>query len=758
LIGQTISHYRILQELGRGGMGVVYKAEDVRLQRPVALKFLSEELSKGPEALAMFRREARAASAINHPNICTVHDIGEHEGRQFIVMEFLEGQTLRSRIAAGALDLQHASQIGVQIADALAASHARAIVHRDIKPANIFTLERGTVKLLDFGLAKLVAPAGDYATTASTKQIMGTLPYMPPEQLRGEAADVRSDIWALGVVLYEMISGDLPFHGQNSFILGSAILQQKPTPFSARVPASLRNIILKCLAKDPKERYQLASEVRAALEALQQAKPDAAEPRIRRTGRIRPQHPRVRSLAVLPLENLSANSEEDFFADGMTDALITTLAQIRSLRVISRTSVMRYKGARKPLIEIGRELNVDAVVEGTVMRSGERVRVGAQLIHASTDTHLWAKTYAGELRDVLSLQSELAEAIAHEIEIELTPQEQARFAAARPVDPEAYEAYLQGRYHWTKRSPDALRKAVDYLRRAVAKDPTCSLFYAGLADAYRDQGWDLFAVAPPSEVYPKAKDAARRAIELDANCAEAHAALAWCATGYDWDWITAEREFKLAIELKPAYSFVHIWYSHFLKVMGRDEESFAESKRALECDPLGLVLMMHMGWYYYFTRQHDRAVDQLQKTLDLDSRFLPALMFLGETYEQMGMFPQAIAEFEKAVAFSDRAPVYLAGLGHAYAIAGQTERAGQFIDELKELSHRRYVPCRGIAEIYIGLGDKDSAFEWLDKAFQQRNGWLMHIEENPRYDCLRDDERYKNLARRMNLPERAHRP
>jgi serine/threonine protein kinase/Tfp pilus assembly protein PilF len=752
LIGKTISHYRIVQELGHGGMGVVYKAEDTKLGRLVALKFLSEGLSKSSETIEMFEREARAASALNHPNICTVHDIDEHNGRQFIVMELLEGQTLKSRIAAGPLDAEFVTRIGVQIADALETSHSRSIVHRDVKPANIFILPRGQVKLLDFGIAKLVEPLSDSDKTASaTAPHIGTVPYMAPEQLRREPSDHRVDIWALGIVLYEMTAGELPFRGGSSFITSSAILHDPPVPLPRSAPAGLRKVILRCLSKEPGGRYQRAGEVRAVLEAL--SPKSAAAPRPRTKALAKVQRARIRSLAVLPLENLSGNSEEEFFADGMTDALITTLAQIRSLRVISRTSVMRYKGARRALAEIGRELNVDALVEGTVLRSGDRVRISAQLIHASTDTMLWAKTYSGGLRDVLALQSEVAAAIAHEIEVELTPQEQARLTAPGVVDPEAYEAFLKGRYHWARRNPESLMKAQDYLRRAVSLDPANALFHAGLADAYRDLGWDLFAVLPPAEVYPKAKTSAKRALELDANCAEAHAALAWIATGYDWDWETAEKEFKRSIDIKPGYGFVHIWYSHFLKAMGRDQESFTESKRALECDPIGLVLMMHMGWYYCYTRQYDRAVEQLQKTLDLDSNFLAARMFLGETYEQLGMFDRAIDEFENAVVISGRRPLYLAGLGHAYAASGQPDKAVQIIQELQQASAIRYVPARVIAEIYIGLGDKDSAFEWLEKAYEQRNGWLVHINSNPRYDSLHSDARYEDLLRRMNLPQ-----
>jgi serine/threonine-protein kinase len=755
-VPERIGRYRVTGKLGEGGMGVVYLAYDAKLQRSVAIKLLTGlSDDAGRERLL---QEARAASALNHPNICTIYEVDEAADQAFIVMEHIEGKRLSDLITSEGLPSDTALCYGLQIADALAHAHDRRIVHRDVKAANILMTPQGRAKVLDFGLAKRVS--GKVVTDATTRSraslaeagvLAGTLPYIAPEQLRGEEASACSDIWALGVVLYEMTAGQLPFRGSTGFTLSSAILRESPPPLSARVPAGLRRVIQHCLAKEPGERYQHASEVRAALEALQPVLRRTTESPASRPTQSRPKRMRIRSLAVLPLVNLSPNPEEEYFADGMTDALITTLAQIGALRVISRTSVMQYKGARKPLPEIAHELKVDAVMEGTVVRSGNHVRIAAQLIHAATDTHLWAKNYESDLQDVLSLQGDVARAIAHEVQIQLTPLEKARLADTRPVDPEAYEAFLKGRHHWYKRGPDALKRALNYLQHAVAKDPSYALAHAGVADAYNSLGWDLYAVLAPAESFPKAKEAARTALELDPSCAEAHAALGWAATAYDWDWVIAEAEFQRAIELKPQYGPVHIWYSHFLKAMGRTRESFEESRRALGCDPIGLVLNMHMGWHYLYSREYRQAIEQLLKTLELDPGFLPARMFLGEAYEQTGMFAKAIGEFEETVTSSGRQPIYLAGLGHAYAASGKRDEALETIQELNRLSTEHFVTPRGVAEIYVGLGDKEQAFAWLDRAFEQRSGWLLHVKENPRYDSLRTDPRYTDLVRRMNL-------
>ena len=752
---QQIGRYRVTATLGSGGMGVVYRGYDEKLRRDVAIKLLHG----WPDDSARERilHEARASSALNHPGICTVFEVEDHGDQSFIVMELIDGRSLSDLIPAEGFAFAVVRQHGLQVAEALAHAHAKGIIHRDIKPGNILVTKQGRIKVLDFGLAKHVEPRISERTTESFESpsasgvMAGTLAYMAPEQLRGESATSRSDVWSLGVVLYELATGQRPFTGDTPFTLSSSILSAAPRPLPARVAPGLKKVVLRCLTSDPSERYQDGGQLHAALEALEVSSRSGLAPRAPRRASS---HARVRSLAVLPLENLSPGQDDDFFADGMTDALITTLAQIRALRVISRTSVMRYKGARQPLPEIAEALNVDAIVEGTVLRSHGRVRIAAQLIHAASDTHLWGKQYESDLRDVLALQSDVARAIADEIQIQLSPQEKSRLAKSRPVDPAAYEAFLKGRHLWYRRSPDALIRAVELLQQAISLDPGHALAYAGLADAYATMGWDLFGLSAPAESFPKTRHAAQKALEIDPNCAEAHAALGWAAAGFDWDWTTAEREFRQAIELKPQYGPVHIWYSHFLRAMDRTAESLAESRRALECDPLGLVLNMHMGWHLLYSREYEKAIEQLQKTLELDPTFIVAHVFLGQTYEQLGAFPSAITAFEKTVELSHRHPMYLAELGHGFAAAGRHADALKVLDELHAMSSHRYVGARATAEIHIALGNADEAFKWLEVAFQQRNGWLIHIRENPRYDQLRTDPRYVDLVRRMNFPDR----
>jgi len=755
MIGQTISHYRVLERLGAGGMGVVYKAEDTQLGRLVALKFLPEDNVRDQAAVERFRREARAASALDHPNICIIYEIGEHEGQPFIAMQYLEGETLKQRLSTrGTLAAGEVARLGLQIAEALEAAHAKGIVHRDIKPANVFCTVRGQAVVLDFGLAKLLHPAGDITAADSLTQTgvaPGTLPYMAPEQLRGQPVDARTDLYALGCVLYEMATGQRPFRAELGSQLIDTILHMVPVApgrLTPELPQELERLILKCLEKDAESRYQSAKELLVDMRHLQRsshARPSLAPARARRSRRKK-----VRSLAVLPLANLSRDPEQEYFSDGMTEALITDLSKIGALKVISRTSAMRYKGSDKPLPEIARELGVDAVVEGSVQRVGERVRITAQLIHAQTDEHLWAESYDRDVQDVLALQSEVARSIAQEIRVKLTPQEQARLGRIHRVSPEAHDAYLRGRSQWNKRTEAAVRRALQHFQQAIELDPAYALAHVGLADSYNILGF--YATLPPKESFPRAKVAALRALQLDDTLGEAHTSLAYAIYNYDWDFSAALKEFDRAIELSPAYAVAHQWHSNPLMMVGRQAEAIAEVKRARELDPLSAVIQASVGWMLYYARRYKEAIEESRKAIELDPDFALAHLWLAWALEQTGQLEEAVHASEQAVRLASSSPYYLASLGHTYAVYGRTGDAERVRHQLSELARSTYISPYYRALVDLGLGRKEETFQWLERALEDRANLLVWVHVDSRMDFLRDDPQFQDLLRRLGLP------
>lgn len=753
MVGRTLGHYRILEKIGTGGMGEVYRARDEHLDRDVAIKILPAGTLADQGARKRFHKEALALSKLNHPNIASVFDFDTHAGLDFLVMEHIPGLTLSEMLQDGPLTEKDVLHLGMQLAEALAAAHAQGVVHRDLKPGNLRVMPDRRLKMLDFGLAKLWRPAREAGTTESlteTHALAGTLPYMAPEQLQGKAVDARSDLWAAGVVLYEMATGRRPFRETLMSTLIAAIAHQAPTPptqLSPKISARLEDIILKCLEKGAETRYQSAKELLIDLRRISMT-PHGREPTVRR--RQAPRRGRIRSLAVLPLENLSEDPAQEYFVDGMTEALITDLAKIGALRVISRTSAMRYKDTDKCVPEIARELNVDAVVEGSVLRAGDRVRITAQLIDAARDEHLWAESYERDLRDILTLQSQVAQAIAGEIRVKLSPQERTRLATARPVNPAAHEAYLKGRYHWSKWHAEGLKKAVEYSQQAIEKDPTYAPAYAGLAEAYVFLGY--WGYLSPREVYPKAKVAALRALALDETLAEAHRALGAVRWYYDWDLAACEKEFQRALELNPNHAEAHIWYSVFLSVIKEEhEKSLAGAKCARELDPFSSFVNVVSAWIFYWARQYERAIEQARNTLELDPQARQAYRVLGTTFVAQQAFPEAIDALQKAVEAS-RDPLNLAHLGMAYAMAGKTDQARALLGEVKEKAAQEHVSAICFAWLHAGLGENDMAFEWFERAYQEREPMLFWIRFTPTPDPLRQDPRFRDLVRRMSLP------
>lgn len=780
MVGQTLGHYRVLEQIGAGGMGLVFKAHDERLDRDVAIKVLPPGALTDERARQRFRNEALALSKLNHPNIETVHDFDTQDGVDFLVMELVPGVTLDEKLAAGALSEKEVAGLGAQMAEGLAAAHQQSVIHRDLKPGNLRLAPDGRLKILDFGLAKLLEPATATATTTSwsgTRGPVGTPPYMAPEQLRGAPVDASCDLWAAGAVLYEMATGRRPFlsHGPK---LTDEILHEQPaapSTVNAKVSPGLEAIILKCLEKEPENRYSSAREIVVDLHRLTSA--STLAPVRRRQGRMRRALPlvaltlvalagvliglnvrgirdrvlghsgprQIRSVAVLPLENLSGDPEQGYFADGMTEELIMNLSKISALKVISRTSVMQYKGAKQPLPEIARELNVDAVVEGSVVRAQGRVRITAQLIDASTDRLLWAESYDEDLKDVLALQARVAQTIAAEIQVKVNPQEQARLAASRAVKPEAYEAYLRGRDYWNRRNRDAVLKSLEYFQEATRIDPTYALAYSGVADAYLVLG-DNRLLSPAEAV--QARAAALKALEIDGTLGEAHTSLAAIAEA-DWDWATAEREYKRALELNPSYATAHQWYSYFLSRMGRHEEAVAQAWRAVELDPRSLIIQLNVGQVLYTARRYDEAETELLKVLHADPNFWPTHYYLGTTYVQKGRFQEAIAELKSAALLSagdDAAHnSVVAALGYAYGRSGRKEEA-------QKLTSQRYVSEYLLALSYLSLGEKGEAIKRLEKAYKERDPWVVWIGVEPMFDSIRSDPRIQGLLRRMNLP------
>jgi serine/threonine protein kinase/Tfp pilus assembly protein PilF len=821
--GSTVAHYRVLSLLGEGGMGRVYLAEDTKLHRKVSLKFLSADVTKDHERLRRFEQEARAASALNQPNIITIHEIGEEDGHQFIAIEFIDGQTLRERLRSP-LDLDESLEIAIQVASALAAAHRVNIVHRDIKPENIMIRkDDGLVKVLDFGLAKMsvlrratMDPEADtQLRNTAPGVVMGTAAYMSPEQARGETVDERTDIWSLGVVLYEMIAGCSPFVASTSNEIISAILSREtPAPltrYSRLVPERLEEIVEKALTKNKDERYQTSKDLLIDLKRLQQtlqlkaaserstsldrivsavtdgqATVSKAETSASRTpqassaeyivNQVRshkrvvllslalllliaagmfiyawrsretaaPSRPEIKSLAVLPLENLSGDPSQEYFADGMTEALISNLSQIKALKVISRTSVMRYKGSRESLPIIAQALGVDAVIEGSVQRSGGRVRVTAKLVPATTDAAIWSRNYEREVSDILKLQSDVAQAIAAEVRVQLTPDEQNRLASARPIDPKAHEAYLLGRYHLAKLNESDLSRAVDYFKEAIRIEPDFAAAYAGLSRAWSERG--IWGGKSYIEVETPAREAARKALQIDPANSSAHTSMCMILINYDFNYSAAEEQVRRAIEIDPGSAEAHVAYGWLLQVLGRYEEVLEQMEKAEQLDPASSQIQGDFGRMLYRARKYDEAEKHLKRSIELDPNNYGSYGRLGDVYIEMGRFGDAVAMFEKSRSIQPQG-AHALRLAVVYARMGNRQAA---LDALTTTSNRS---TWELARLYTALGDLDKAFTILNESIDKRDVLLTNLKEDPGFERLHSDPRWKLMLRRLNFPD-----
>jgi len=750
--GSRVGPYEVLTLLGEGGMGAVYRGRDPRLGRDVAIKVLLPDSARDADSLARFEREARAIASLSHPNVLSIFDYGDENGTFFVVTELLEGQTLRTRLTNDVIEWRNAVDIGAEIAEGLAAAHARAVVHRDLKPENVFLTREGRVKILDFGLAQ-TDPflAGEDTGNLPTRKfntepgtIVGTLAYMAPEQLKGEAVEGTADIFSLGCILYEMVTSKRPFQRRSGAATIAAILKDDVPrdELAEAVPPEFQRVIEGCVEKNPLQRFQSARDLALTLRAISSSSSTRIEllPRRRATSKS------IDSVAVLPFQNGGADADTEYLSDGVTEGVINKLSELPKLKVMARSTVFRYKGREIDPRVVGRDLRVRAVLSGRVKHVGDRIVITVELVDALDGSHLWGEQYNRQIADLVTLQEEMSQEIAEKLRIRLTGAEKKRLRKKSTDNTAAYQLYLKGRYQWNKRTEESLKRGIAHFEEAIESDPSFAGAYAGLADSYLTLATNI--PLPPREAMPKAKAAASRALEIDGALAEAWASLAAVKWWYEWDWDGAEAAYRSAIKLNPNYATAHDGYAMLLCARGRFDASLEQVRKAVELDPLSRIIAVHAGWPFYFARDYESAIARFEKALELDDKFIPAQAWRAMALGQQHRHEESVAAFQRALE-SERIPILLAMLGHTRAIAGQRAEAEMILSMLAEQARTRYISPYDIAVIYAGLGDRAAALAKLQEAYEDRSAWMVFIGVDPRLDALREEPEFAALAARL---------
>jgi len=741
--------YEIIEELGKGGMGRVYRVEDTKLNQEVGLKLIKPEIAKDKKTIERFRNELKLARNIRHKNVCGMYDLGETEGAHFITMEYIRGEDLKRFIhRSGQLAVGTAVRIAKQVCEGLSEAHKLGVVHRDLKSNNIMIDKEGDARIMDFGIARSL----EAKEMTGAGMIIGTPEYMSPEQVEGKETDQRSDIYSFGVILFEMATGEVPFRGETPFVIGIKHKTERPTApqeINPRVPPDLSRLILKCIEKDKVKRWQTVEQILTELSRIERSVTTTKkiipeeELETTMTGEMEWQN----SIAVLPFADLSPQKDQEYFCFGLAETLINALSNIKDLRVVARTSAFSFKGKDVDIREIGKKLNVNTILEGSIQKADKRIRITAQLINVADGYHIWSDRYDRELDDIFAIQDEIGLAIVENLKGKLLVREKGKLLKRHTDNLEAYTLYLKGLYFWNKRTAEGMRKGMECFQQAIETDPIYALAYSGLADSYGLLGFWCFL--PPKDSFPKAKALAEKALEIDENLAEAHASLAWVKFSYDWDWASAESEFKKAIKLNPGYATAHNWFGCYLTAMGRYDEAHKEMKRAHELDPLSLMINNNIGLIYYHQRHYEKTIEQTKKTIEMDQTFSQAHYQIARAYYMKGMYKEAIAAGQKAYELG--LPWGSIVLGWACVLSGKKDKTEELLHELEEVSKKRYVPLSSFGWLYLGLGNLDRFFELYEKAYEERDPTLPWFKVMPECDVVRSDPRFTELLKKMNM-------